>query len=67
MHNLLIGSMYMSFFATQFILPKIRFANDAEAARIYERQIDPIMEFGIGERCLFELEQGTIKYHSHIS
>lgn len=57
-HNLLIGSLQMSYFAAILIAPHIRLVTDQEAAKISGRSIERITNFGIGEPCLLELVQG---------
>lgn len=57
-HNLLIGSLQMSYFAAILIAPHIRLVTDREAAKISGRSIERITNFGIGGPCLLELIQG---------
>lgn len=62
-HNLLIGSLHMSYFASIFIVPHIRLVTDQEAAKISARSIERITDFRIGEPCLFELTQGLYEFN----
>lgn len=58
LHNFLIYTLYITFFATQFISPTTRPVSDREIA--HADQLEPITNFGIGEPCLLELTQGIM-------
>lgn len=58
--NFLMGTILLSVFTTQLISPQINLVTDDEITRVKGYTPEPIMNFGIGEPCLYELKQGIV-------
>lgn len=58
LQNFFMGSIFVCFFSTQLISPRIKLVSDHEMSLVKGFHPGPITNFGIGEPCLNELKQG---------
>lgn len=66
MQNFFLGTVFITIFTMQLIIPQIELATDEEIRAIYGRSPEPLLNLGIGDSCLYELKQGRIyiEYYS---
>lgn len=49
----------------QLIIPQVELVTDAQIMSVKGRASAPILDFGIGEKCLNELKRGIVSNYRH--
>lgn len=58
--NFFLGTLFITIFSIQLIVPEIKLATDEEIKTIMGASSESVSDFGIGEPCLYEFKRGKI-------